>query len=261
MEGAIPGTSGYQRGHIVDARHRERIISSNTNDNIFKDYYSTFVMSDVFPEYDLSQSPINDPWIDVAQFLSDKLVGTYNQSSQQFTGKDKELYIIAGRDGAKTVAGVNVSVPDSLWRVVLVLNHGQKLSDITQDNMAFAVYLPNDASRGDAEWKDPQYLMSVADLEQKLLNGENINFFNNLPPQISSVIKNRSYQDIYNWIAGGVYPLLAEEVALPTNTFNSIGINAFPDANSTELLPNTLEPLVPVKSQLIQMEPSASPTP
>ena len=34
---------------------------------------------------------------------------------------------------------------------------------------------------------------------------------------------------------------LAEEVPLPTNTFNSIGINTFPDANSTELLPNTLE--------------------
>jgi DNA/RNA non-specific endonuclease len=41
LESAIPGTSGYQRGHIVDARQRERIIASktNANDNIFKDYY------------------------------------------------------------------------------------------------------------------------------------------------------------------------------------------------------------------------------
>jgi hypothetical protein len=34
---------------------------------------------------------------------------------------------------------------------------------------------------------------------------------------------------------------LAEEDTLPANNFNSIGINTFPDANSTELLPNTLE--------------------
>ncbi len=216
---AIDGeNSGYQRGHVADARQRERIATSQTNgnDNIFKDYYSTFVMSNVFPEYDLGKISKPDPWVDLAIFLSSTLVGTYNQTTQQFTGKDKDLYIIAGRDGDTTATGVNVSVPEFLWRVVLVLNHGQKLADATKDNMAFAVYMPNDASRGNIiNWRDNQYftsLMSVADLEQKLKqSGNNFDFFSNLPTQTRSQIKTRNYTEIYNWIVGGVYPLLAEE--------------------------------------------------
>jgi PKD domain/Bacterial Ig domain len=71
--------------------------------------------------------------------------------------------------------------------------------------------------------------------------GGNIDFFSNLPTGTRSTIKNRSYADIYNWITGGVYPLLAEEATVPSNTFNTIGIDTFPDTNSTGLLQHVLK--------------------
>jgi DNA/RNA endonuclease G (NUC1) len=245
---AVDGENSiYQRGHIVDARQRERIVTSKTNpsENILKDYYSTFVMSDAFPEVNLSlpqfKDPLTgksptDPWVNLAIFLSGTLVGTYDQSLQQFTGRDKELYILAGRDGEKApIPEVKVSIPESLWRVVLVLNHGQKISDVTQDNMAFAVYIPNDVSRGNQNWQNSQYLMSVAALEQQLnQDGGSLDFFSNLAPETRSRIKNRTYADIYNWVTGGVYPLLAEAVS--SSDFISVtGKDTLPISDSTRL--------------------------
>jgi hypothetical protein len=100
---------------------------------------------------------------------------------------------------------------------------GQCPPYISKDNMAFAVYLPNDASRGNKNWRDNQYLMSVADLEQKLeQSGNDFDFFSNLPVQTRSQIKDRDYADIYNWITGGVYPLLAEN-EFSTTELTAIG--------------------------------------
>jgi hypothetical protein len=115
------------------------------------------------------------------------------------------------------------------------------ISDVTQDNMAFAVYLPNDLSRGNKDWKDSQYLMSVQELQTKLKPKlGNLDFFNNLPPETRSRIKNRSYTDIYNWVTGGVYPLLAEAVS-PSNSISITDKDTLPISDSTRFFQHLLD--------------------
>ena len=68
--------------------------------------------------------------------------------------------------------------------------------------MAFAVYIPNDQSRANQDWKDASngYLMSVGQLEAQLNNS--FKFFSNLPDSIQTDIKNRDVEDIDNWLNG-----------------------------------------------------------
>ncbi|MEH2445416.1 MAG: hypothetical protein V7K18_06450 [Nostoc sp.] len=48
--------------------------------------------------------------------------------------------------------------PESIWKVVLVLDKpGQGISDVTEDTLAFALYLPNTLDYTESEnvnWKD-----------------------------------------------------------------------------------------------------------
>jgi Bacterial Ig domain len=103
----------------------------------------------------------------------------------------------------------------------------------TGGNPTFAIYIDNDADRGGKDWRDSKYLMSVKDLEVKL--GGNLDFFSNLQTETRSKIKNRNYADIYNWVTGGVYPLIA---AVETSSFQSIGENTLPDL---KVIPYTVD--------------------
>jgi large repetitive protein len=197
--------SSYTQGHIASATHRSRTVQShyyvdNTTSkyNIQKDYYLTHLMTNLLPE----QKPdgMVDPWQELEMYLKDKLVGTYNSSTSSFDGAGKELYVISGGSGTKEfIVNQNplypnhpkeyyeqMLVPQDLWKVVLVLEPGQDLRDVTENTVAFAVQMPNDISRGNIDWT--QYVISVNQLEYDT----GYDLFSNIPVDIQETIENNS---------------------------------------------------------------------
>jgi DNA/RNA endonuclease G (NUC1) len=197
----VGGTTDYgafQRGHMTRAEDRARLLESYYPDSqtgeryrIYKDYKLTYLMSNIFPQFIVNEG--RDPWGGLETYLTQTLVEQQN----------KELYVIAGRDGQRstfTSGGIDISVPEHTWKVVLQLEPGQGIADVTRDTIAFAVDIPNYSatervSPGDPEsplwsrnWRD--YVVSINDLEA--ITG--YDFLSNIPT------------DIQEWIEGNDDP-------------------------------------------------------
>jgi endonuclease G len=120
--------SGYDRGHIV--RSEERTRNDEDNENTF---YNTNLMPQTA---DLNRGV----WLDFERYYED-LVKDQN----------KELYIISG--GIYT-SGTKIKdithVPDSCWKVVVVLERKELRSNVTVNTQVKAVNMPNiDGIRSD----------------------------------------------------------------------------------------------------------------
>jgi endonuclease G len=199
----IPGVSGYERGHQTGAEDRARtVLSHSLNESgqpytILKDYYQTFLMTNVVPQF--RTQGITNPWTKFEEHLRNTFVGKFNSNSGSFGGQGRELYIIAGRDGANgtlpPVQGYEVSIPSHVWKVVLIMDRpGQDISDVTNNTLAFAIDIPNDDSvtrlgtnpATGLPWSDwKNYIISINDLEA--VTG--YNFLSNIPPQIQEAIE------------------------------------------------------------------------
>ena len=113
--------SGFDRGHMVRSKER----TATKEDNI-----STFYMTNILPQKpDLNQGV----WADLENYLE-----------RLCKKEDKELYIIAGGI-FRTKKKVNnkVTIPDSCFKIVVVLDRGQTLKDITEQTQIIAVVMPN----------------------------------------------------------------------------------------------------------------------
>jgi endonuclease G len=136
--------SGYDRGHMV--RSEERTRSPEDNE-------STFYLTNVLPQtHDLNAGP----WLrleDYCQELAQK--------------ENKELYLVAGGIFAASppTIGHGVAVPDSCFKIVVVLDKGQSLGDVTASTRVIAVVMPNVKGILDEAWG--QYRTSVAEVEKK----------------------------------------------------------------------------------------------
>jgi endonuclease G len=183
---------------MTRAEDRARLLESYYPDSqtgeryrIYKDYKLTYLMSNIFPQFIVNEG--RDPWGGLETYLTQTLVEQQN----------KELYVIAGRDGQRstfTSGGIDISVPEHTWKVVLQLEPGQGIADVTRDTIAFAVDIPNYSatervSPGDPEsplwsrnWRD--YVVSINDLEA--ITG--YDFLSNIPT------------DIQEWIEGNDDP-------------------------------------------------------
>lgn len=155
--------SGYDRGHIVPSADR----TDSTTDNS-----ATFLMTNMMP-----QSPANnrEVWRELEEY------------SRQLVQQGKELYIIAGPQGKiKTLARGKVTVPQSTWKIVVVLdNPGQGLRGITQNTRAIAVRMPNNQSIARTDWRD--YRVSIDEIEK--ITG--YDFLSNVPTSVQDAIERR----------------------------------------------------------------------
>ena len=110
------------------------------------------------------------------------------------TLQGNEVYIIAGTIGeggtgtngfAKTI-GKNITVPASLWKIIVVLPIGQNdVLRINENTRVIAVNIPNDNGVGGESWK--KYMLSVDELEQ--LTG--YDFLSTISPDIQAIIEAR----------------------------------------------------------------------
>jgi endonuclease G len=189
----------FQRGHMRRAEDRSRLLESYYPDSqtgspykIYKDYKLTYLMTNILPQFIVTQG--RDPWGDLENYLTETLVQQQN----------KELFIIAGRDGQRSIfnsSGINISAPSHTWKVVLVLEHGQGVLDVTKNTIAFALDIPNYSSTErvspdnpgsplfSGNWRD--YVTSIHDLEA--VTGYNL--LSNIPSDIQEWIEDNNNPD------------------------------------------------------------------
>ena len=163
-------STGFDRGHLCPSSDRDGSLEDNQE---------TFFMTNMTP-----QAPSNNRGIW-------KMLEEYERT---LTLQGNEVYIIAGTIGeggtgtngfAKTI-GKNITVPASLWKIIVVLPIGQNdVLRINENTRVIAVNIPNDNGVGGDSWK--KYIVSVNELQQ--LTG--YDFLSNVSPDIQAIIEAR----------------------------------------------------------------------
>lgn len=168
-------STGFDRGHLCPSG--DRTSSQDINNK-------TFVMTNIFP-----QSSYNNrvTWKSFEDYLRVQVK------------KGKEIYVIAGVYGKggtsekgyfeKIVSGREILVPNSVWKVALILENGiNDISRVTKNTKIYAINIPNGTkSQLSNSWLN--YKVSVDDLEK--ITG--YDFFENIPDAIEEVIEAKIY--------------------------------------------------------------------
>ncbi len=158
--------SGFDRGHMVRSEERTRTAEDNK---------ATFLMTNILPQtHDLNAGP----WL--------RLEETCQELSQK---EGRELYIMAGgifnKNKATETIGKGVAVPDSFFKIVVVLNRGQGADDVREDTRVIAVVMPNKEGIMGDEWG--RYRSTVDEIERRT----GYDFLSALPESIQTAIESR----------------------------------------------------------------------
>lgn len=142
---------------------------------------ATFLMTNIIP-----QAPDNNqgPWANLENYSRDLVLD-----------EGKELYIISGgygsggtgsNDGASTISSGRVTVPDRVWKAILVLDQpGLGISGVTVNTRVIAVDMPNDQGIRYNDWRS--YRVSVDTIEART----GYNLFSNVSDIIENTIEAR----------------------------------------------------------------------
>lgn len=160
--------SGFDRGHMTPSGDRTSSVENNS---------ATFLMTNMLP-----QAPNNNQivWENLESY-SRKLVAAGN-----------ELYIIAGghgtggtgSNGYKTTVGNGVVVPETIWKVIVVLPKGNNdISRVSSSTRVIAVMAPNTQASSSQPWGS--YRVSVDSIES--LTG--YNFLSSVSTSIQNTIE------------------------------------------------------------------------
>ena len=136
--------SGFDRGHMVRSEERTRTAEDNL---------ATFLLPNVLPQrHDLNAGP----WLRLEDYLQ--------ELSQK---ENKELYVTAGGlfSAHPETIGHGVAVPDACFKIVVVLDRGQGLSDVDKTTRVIAVIMPNVTGILDEPWG--QYRTTVSEIEKR----------------------------------------------------------------------------------------------
>ncbi len=155
--------SGFDRGHTLRSEER----TSNDEDNI-----STFFYTNIMPQTpDLNRGV----WLKFERYCQ-KLCEEDN----------KELYIIAGgvyHDGYGVI-GKNIAIPDSCYKIVVVMERGERLKDVTKNTKVIAVMMPNEEGVRKADWRN--YTTTIRHIEWST----GYDFLSSVPKEIQKEIEN-----------------------------------------------------------------------
>ena len=160
--------SGFDRGHLVPSKDRSDTEANND---------AVFLMTNIVPQ---------------SAACNQKGWERFERYCRELAEDGKELYLAAGphgtggtADGAKKLTiGKNapfVTVPASMWKVVLVLDKG---TNPTKTTRTIAVWMPNDDSVTE-DWAG--YRVSVAEVEKKT----GLKFFPLVPDEVAAAIKEK----------------------------------------------------------------------
>ncbi|MFY0255075.1 DNA/RNA non-specific endonuclease [Chitinophaga sp. 30R24] len=184
--------TGFDRGHNCPSGDRTADATANN---------TTFLMTNMIPQ----AATLNQgPWEGLEDYVRNTLVSTGN-----------EAYIIMGSYGrggrgsgqtnfAEILDNGNVTVPQQVWKVVVILPKGNNdLSRVDANTIVLAVNMPNDNSlyslsgTGKTAWKN--YLCTVNDLETKVnasiqAQGLKLDLFKNVPATVRAQLKSKLFQ-------------------------------------------------------------------
>jgi len=133
--------SGYDRGHMCPSADRTATRASNA---------LTFVMSNMLPQvHELNTGP----W--------EKL----EREERSCAERSHALYIVAGGVFASSspTIGHGVAVPRATFKIIVELDAGQTVSEVTRATHVVAVIMPNEVGVAAHDWGD--YLTSVDRVE------------------------------------------------------------------------------------------------
>ena len=155
--------SGFDRGHICPSEQRSNSAKNNV---------PTFYMSNVFPQTpDLNQGV----WRDMESWCV-----------KMSRDSGKELYIIAGGIyHTKELMADFVGIPDSCFKIVVVLNEGEGLADVTSATRIEAVIMPNEEGVRAAKWRS--YKRTVKQIEAST----GLDFLSGVGKAMQDVIESR----------------------------------------------------------------------
>ncbi|MGA2298562.1 MAG: DNA/RNA non-specific endonuclease [FCB group bacterium] len=155
--------SGYDRGHMVMSEERTATVEDNM---------STFILTNVLPQTpDLNRGV----WLNFENYCNSLALDS-----------NKELFIYAGGVfHTTTTIGNGVSVPDSCWKIVVVLERGQSLKDISINTPVYAVMMPNTVGVRKEKWA--KYKTTVRRIE----GSTGYDFLNAVSKTIQDVIENK----------------------------------------------------------------------
>lgn len=155
--------SGFDRGHLV--RSEERTIDDADNK-------STFILTNILPQRpDLNQGV----WYDMEQWCE-----TMCKDST------KELFVIAGGIyTSNSTINKLVAIPDSCFKIVVVLESGQRLSSITKTTRIEAVIMPNIQGIRADNWQ--KYKRTIDEIEA----ATGYDFLNYVRKDIQAVIESK----------------------------------------------------------------------
>jgi DNA/RNA endonuclease G (NUC1) len=168
-----------ERGHMTPVDDRDRHL---------KDIFATFFTTNAIAQHLGVNRGI---WQTLERFASEQLVAR----------EGRELYIISGGYGFNTPLTARqgqedrfIRVPDQVWKIIVVLNPGQSIADITPETPVITVDIPNHQSAVGTQWTD--YLISVDELERRIRNAANLdgnsysyNFLSHVPENIRNQLK------------------------------------------------------------------------
>lgn len=164
--------SGFDRGHLCPSSDRDATVEENQE---------TFFMTNMTPQAPEHNQNI---WKNLEEY------------ERLLTEQGNEVYIIAGTTGEggsgtdgfmkKIGKNSNITVPASLWKIIVVLPVGQNdVQRINENTRIIAVNIPNENSVGTNSWKN--YQVSVNELER--LTG--YDFLSNVSVDIQAVLEGR----------------------------------------------------------------------
>jgi len=160
--------SGFDRGHMV--RSEERTAT-------YEDNKATFYMTNILPQTpDLNQGV----W------------GQFENHLERLCKKEnKQLYVIAGGifHTKQKINGI-VTIPDSCFKIVVVLERGQTLKDITEQTPIIAVVMPNIAGVRKDDWET--YRTNINRIE----NSTGYKFLTRVEEDISKQLKTQYYPEV-----------------------------------------------------------------
>lgn len=163
--------TGFDRGHLCPSDDRDGSAEDNS---------TTFLMTNIVPEAPRHNREV---WKNLEDYC------------RQLVAGGNELYIIAGTNGtggtgangqASRLADGKITVPKSLWKIVVVLPVGSNdVERVSTNTRLIAVNIPNRQTAADQPWN--YYLISIDELEK--LTG--YDFLSKVPSDIQRIIEAR----------------------------------------------------------------------
>jgi endonuclease G len=181
---------GFDRGHMCNSEDRSDTLENNQ---------ATFFMSNMLPQkHELNAGA----WEGLEAY------------SRSLVAQGSELYIVAGgaysaacnthtssRGNAPSAkcntmgsrastAGDAIVVPDSTWKVIVVVDKGDTAKDVTAKSRVIAVNMPNDLTSLSHDWTP--YVTTAGAIEK--LSGYKL--FGNLSPSVASALRSQEASDL-----------------------------------------------------------------